>query len=115
VPFGIKLYAGQKVVDEYKLEQGISGFGNEPVILTWSNPSSGFTLLKIKVDFEQAVSESIYSLSDNSIDIRLTVGEQTIGGNEDNVDSSLLSAPGYLSTFLVLTIITIFSRRKNNI
>ena len=116
VPFGIKLYAGQKVVDEYKLEQGISGFGNEPVILTWSNPSSGFTLLKIKVDFEQAVSESIYSLSDNSLDIRLTVGEQTMDGNgEDNLDSPLLPAPGYLSTFLVLTIVTIFSRRNSNI
>jgi len=114
VPFGIKLYAGQKVVDEYILEQGIDGFGNEPVILTWSNPSSGFTLLKIKVDFEQAVSESIYSLSDNSLDIRLTVSEQIINDG-DNTDSSLLPSPGYLSTIFVLTIVTILSRRKNNI
>ena len=113
VPFGIKLYAGQKVVDEYKLEQGISGFGNEPVILTWSNPSSGFTLLKVKVDFEQAVSESIYSLSDNSLDIRLTVSEQTANNNNgENTDSSLLPAPGYLSTLLVLMTVTILGRKK---
>mgnify|MGYP006083554329 FL=1 len=113
VPFGIKLYAGQKVVDEYKLEQGISGFGNEPVILTWSNPSSGFTLLKVKVDFEQAVSESIYSLSDNSLDIRLTVSEQTTNNNNgENTDSSLLPAPGYLSTLLVLMAVTILGRKK---
>jgi hypothetical protein len=107
------LYAGQKVVDEYKLEQGISGFGNEPVILTWSNPSSGFTLLKVKVDFEQAVSESIYSLSDNSLDIRLTVSEQTTNNNNgENTDSSLLPAPGYLSTLLVLMAVTILGRKK---
>jgi hypothetical protein len=114
-PFGIKLYAGQKVVDEYKLEQGISGFGNEPVILTWANPSSGFTLLKVKVDFEQAVSESIYSLSDNSLDIRLTISEQTSNGNGggDDGDSSL-PALGYMPTLLLLALITIVQRRKTN-
>ena len=114
VPFGIKLYAGQKVVDEYKLEQGISGFGNEPVILTWSNPSSGFTLLKIKVDFEQAVSESIYSLSDNSLDIRLTVSEQTTSGNGGDNNDSSLPALGYMPTLLLLTLVTILQRRRNN-
>ena len=114
-PFGIKLYAGQKVVDEYKLEQGISGFGNEPVLLTWANPSSGFTLLKVKVDFEQAVSESIYSLSDNSLDIRLTISEQTSNGNGGGDDGDLsLPALGYMPTLLLLALITIVQRRKNN-
>ena len=114
VPFGIKLYAGQKVVDEYKLEQGISGFGNEPVILTWSNPSSGFTLLKIKVDFEQAVSESIYSLSDNSLDIRLTVSEQTTNGNGGDNNDSSIPALGHMPTLLLLTLVTILQRRRSN-
>ena len=113
VPFSVQLFAGQRVVDEYTLEQGISGFGNEPIILTWSNPSAGSTILKIKVDFEQAVSESIYSLSDNSIDIRLTISEQTkSGGGGDNTDSSLLPAPSYISTLFILTIVTILGRRK---
>ena len=117
VPFSVKLYAGQIVVDEYNLEQGVSGFGNEPIILTWSNPSAGSTILKVKVDFEQAVSESIYLLSDNSLDLKLTINEQTENGddNNNNKDSSLLPAPNYISTLFILTIVTIFNRRKGNI
>jgi hypothetical protein len=115
VPFGVKLLdKNGKELDEYILEQGISGFGNEPVVLTWSNPSSGFNLLKIRVDLDQVVSESIYSLSDNSLDIPFTISEQTIGSIESDDTDSLLPAPSYLSTIFLLVIVTIFGRNKRN-
>jgi len=115
VPFGVKLLdKNGKELDEYILEQGISGFGNEPVVLTWSNPSSGFNLLKIRVDLDQVVSESIYSLSDNSLDIPFTISEETIGSIESDDTDSLLPAPSYLSTIFLLVIVTIFGRNKRN-
>ncbi|MFL2944573.1 MAG: hypothetical protein ACJZ33_00845 [Candidatus Poseidoniales archaeon] len=115
VPFGVKLLdKNGKELDEYILEQGISGFGNEPVVLTWSNPSSGFNLLKIRVDLDQVVSESIYSLSDNSLDIPFTISEQTIDSIESDDTDSLLPAPSYLSTIFLLVIVTIFGRNKRN-
>ena len=39
--FTVKLYEGSRVIDEYNLVQGVSGFGSEFVILQWENPSSG--------------------------------------------------------------------------
>ena len=56
--FTVKLYEGSRVIDEYNLVQGASGFGSEFVILQWENPSSGSKTLKIYVDFEQQVTES---------------------------------------------------------
>ena len=55
--FGVKLYEGSRVIDEYTVVQGIGGFGSEPVILKWTNPSAGAKTLKIYVDFEQQVDE----------------------------------------------------------
>ena len=50
--FGVKLYEGSRVIDEYTLMQGISGFGNEPVVLQCANPSSGSkTLVKISLSW----------------------------------------------------------------
>ena len=45
--------------NEYTVSQGISGFGSEPVILNWESPSPGSSTLKIFVDFEQQVDESL--------------------------------------------------------
>ena len=84
------------------------------MVLTWSNPSSGFNLLKIRVDLDQVVSESIYSLSDNSLDIPFTISEQTIDSIESDDTDSLLPAPSYLSTIFLLVIVTIFGRNKRN-
>jgi len=117
VPFGVKLLdQNGKELDEYILEEGISGFGNEPVLLTWSNPSSGIILLKIKVDLDQVVSESIYDLSDNSLDIRLTVNEKTSSEGSAGEDAlEPLPSLGYIPTLFLLTIVTILRRQRDNI
>ena len=114
VPFGVKLLDQTgKELDEYSVEQGVRGYGEEPVTLTWSNPSSGIKILKIMVDIENQVLD--YSMSDNKLNIPLTISEQTSNGNGggDDGDSSL-PALGYMPTLFLLALITIVQRRKNN-
>ena len=111
--FGIKLYEGSRVIDEYTVIQGIGGFGNEPVILTWEKPSAGSKTLKIYVDFEQQVAESNSNRFDNSLTLPLVVGEKTSSGGSSSSDDSLLYGPSHLLTAIVLVIFTIINRKRN--
>ena len=112
--FGVKLYEGSRVIDEYTVIQGIGGFGNEPVILTWNNPSAGSKTLKIYVDFEQQVAESNSNRFDNSLTLPLVVGEKSSSnGGSTNEDDPLLYGPSHLLTTLVLVIFTIINRKRN--
>ena len=111
--FGIKLYEGSRVIDEYTVIQGIGGFGNEPVILTWEKPSAGSKTLKIYVDFEQQVAESNSNRFDNSLTLPLVVGEKISSGGSSSSDDSLLYGPSHLLTAIVLVIFTIINRKRN--
>lgn len=110
--FGIKLYEGSRVIDEYTVTQGIGGFGNEPVTLTWDNPSAGSKTLKIYVDFEQQVAESNSNRFDNSLTLPLVVGEKTSGGGGSSNEEPLLYGPSHLLTSIVLVIFTL-NRKRN--
>jgi len=111
--FGVKLYEGSRVIDEYTVAQGIGGFGNEPVILTWDNPSAGSKTLKIYVDFEQQVAESNSNRFDNSLTLPLVVGEKSSSGSSSSSDDPLLYGPSHLLTVFVLLIFTIINRKRN--
>jgi len=111
--FGIKLYEGSRVIDEYTVIQGIGGFGNEPVVLTWEKPSAGSKTLKIYVDFEQQVDESNSNRFDNSLTLPLVIGEKTSSGGSSSSDDSLLYGPSHLLTAIVLVIFTIINRKRN--
>ena len=111
--FGIKLYEGSRVIDEYTVTQGIGGFGNEPVTLTWDNPSAGSKTLKIYVDFEQQVAESNSNRFDNSLTLPLVVGEKTSGGGGSSNEEPLLYGPSHLLTSIVLVIFTLINRKRN--
>ena len=111
--FGIKLYEGSRVIDEYTVTQGIGGFGNEPVTLTWDNPSAGSKTLKIYVDFEQQVAESNSNRFDNSLTLPLVVGEKTSGGGGSSNEEPLLYGPSHLLTTIVLVIFTLINRKRN--
>jgi hypothetical protein len=111
--FGVKLYEGSRVIDEYTVIQGIEGFGNEPVILTWDNPSAGSKTLKIYVDFEQQVTESNSNRFDNSLTLPLVVGEKSSSSGDSSNEDSLLYGPSHLLTAIVLVIFTIINRKRN--
>ena len=92
-PFGVKLYLGQLVIDEYRVSQGISGFGVEPVILNWENPSPGSSTLKIFVDFEQEVDELNSDRADNTLSLPIFVSEKTTTSSDNDEDEPLLIGP----------------------
>ena len=110
--FTVKLYEGSRVIDEYNLVQGISGFGNEPVILQWENPSSGSKTLKIYVDFEQKVTESNSNRFDNSITLPLIVGEKSADKGDSDSDAPLLYGPSHFLTVFVLVFFTVLKRKS---
>ena len=110
--FSVKLYEGSRVIDEYNLVQGIGGFGNEPVILQWENPSSGSKTLKIYVDFEQKVTESNNNRFDNSITLPLVVGEKSANEGDSSSDDPLLYGPSHFLTVFVLVLFTFLKRKK---
>ena len=112
-PFGVKLYLGQLVIDEYRVSQGISGFGVEPVILNWENPSPGSSTLKIFVDFEQEVDELNSNRADNSLSLPIFVSEKTTTSSDNDEDDSLLIGPSSIITFSVLMTLSIIYRRKH--
>jgi hypothetical protein len=112
-PFGVKLYLGQLVIDEYRVSQGISGFGVEPVILNWENPSPGSSTLKIFVDFEQEVDELNSNRADNSLSLPIFVSEKTTTSSDNDEDDPLLIGPSSIITFSVLMTLSIIHRRKH--
>ena len=112
--FSVKLYLGQLVIDESLVSQGISGFGRETVILNWENPSPGTSTLRILVDFEGVAGELKSDRGDNSLSLPIFVSEKTATDGENGEDTSpLLSGPSSIITFLLLTISSIFYRRKH--
>ena len=111
--FGVKLYEGSRVIDEYTVVQGISGFGSEPVILEWANPSAGSKTLKVYVDFEQQVDESNNNRLDNALTLPLVVGEQSSSEGIDSESGALLYGPSHFLTVLVLGILSTIFRRKD--
>ena len=110
--FTVKLYEGSRVIDEYNLVQGVSGFGSEFVILQWENPSSGSKTLKIYVDFEQQVTESNNNRFDNSITLPLVIAEKSSSSGDNSSDDPLLYGPSHVLTILALVIFTTFTRRR---
>ena len=110
--FGVKLYEGSRVIDEYTVVQGIGGFGSEPVILEWTNPSAGAKTLKIYVDFEQQVDESNNNRFDNALTLPVVIGEQSSGGVTDSEGEPLLYGPSHLLTALVLVTLSLIYRRR---
>ena len=112
-PFGVKLYLGQLVIDEYRVSQGISGFGVEPVILNWENPSPGSSTLKIFVDFEQEVDELNSNRADNSLSLPIFVSEKITTSSDNDEDDPLLIGPSSIITFSVLMTLSIIYRRKH--
>ena len=109
--FGVKLYLGQLVIDEYTVSQGVSGFGSEPVILNWENPSSGSSTLKIFVDFEQEVDELNSNRIDNTLSLPIFVSEKTTIG-EGSGDDPLLIGPSSIVTFSIIALLSVIYRRS---
>ncbi len=111
--FGVTLYEGSRIVDEFVVEQGISGFGSAPVILNWETPSEGLKTLKVYVDFKQQTDESNSKRADNTLTLPLTISEKSSStSNSENNDDALLFSPNFLLTLGVLSFISIFYSRK---
>lgn len=111
-PFSVKLYEGSRVIDEYNLIQGISGFGSEPILLEISNPSVGQKSLTIRVDFEQQVDESKSNRIDNTVTFPLAISEKSSGSGDGSDDGALLNGLSYLVTTLVLALVSLLTRRE---
>jgi len=111
--FEVRLYIGQGIEDEFVVEQGINGFGSESVILTWSDPSSGPIILRIKVDSDLNIEESNSKRLDNSLTLSLNINEKSLISENVNDADSLLSSPNYLFSILILSIISLVKRKKN--
>jgi len=111
--FGVTLYEGSRIVDEFVVEQGIGGFGSAPVILNWETPSEGLKTLKVYVDFKQQTDESNSKRADNTLTLPLTISEKSASSsNNENTDDSLLFGPNLSLTLGVLSFISIIHRRK---
>ena len=111
--FGVTLYEGSRIVDEFVVEQGIGGFGSAPVILNWETPSEGLKTLKVYVDFKQQTDESNSKRADNTLTLPLTISEKSASSsNSDNTDDALLFGPNFTLTLGVLSFISIIHRRK---
>ena len=111
--FGVTLYEGSRIVDEFVVEQGIGGFGSAPVILNWETPSGGLKTLKVYVDFKQQTDESNSKRADNTLTLPLTISEKSASSsNSDNTDDALLFGPNFSLTLGVLSFISIIHGRK---
>ena len=111
--FGVTLYEGSRIVDEFVVEQGIGGFGSAPVILNWETPSEGLKTLKVYVDFKQQTDESNSKRADNTLTLPLTISEKSASSsNIENTDDALLFGPNFSLTLGALSFISIIYRRK---
>ena len=111
--FGVTLYEGSRIVDEFVVQQGVGGFSSAPVILNWETPSEGLKTLKVYVDFKQQTDESNSKRADNTLSLPLTISEKSSsnGGSEGD-DEALLFGPNLLLTVVVLSTIAISFRHK---
>ena len=111
--FGVTLYEGSRIVDEFVVEQGISGFGSAPVILNWETPSEGLKTLKVYVDFKQQTDESNSKRADNTLTLPLTIAEKRSSDSDSaGSDDSLLFGPSSLLTISLLSLISLLYKRK---
>ena len=111
--FGVTLYEGSRIVDEFIVEQGIGGFGSAPVVLNWETPSEGLKTLKVYVDFKQQTDESNSKRADNTLTLPLTISEKsTSSASSESNDDALLSGPTLSSTIFVLLLLSIIYKRK---
>ena len=111
--FGVTLYEGSRIVDEFVVEQGIGGFGSAPVILNWETPSEGLKTLKVYVDFKQQTDESNSKRADNTLTLPLTISEKSASSsNSENTEDALLFGPNFSLTLGVLSFISIIHGRK---
>ena len=114
--FGVTLYEGSRIVDEFVVEQGVGGFGSAPVILNWETPSEGLKTLKVYVDFKQQTDESNSKRADNTLSLPLTISEKSSsGGSSEGEDDALLFGPNLLLTTGILSLISIIFRRKKQL
>ena len=112
--FGVTLYEGSRIVDEFIVEQGIGGFGSAPVVLNWETPSEGLKTLKVYVDFKQQTDESNSKRADNTLTLPLTITEKsTSSASSESSDDALLFGPTLSLTISVLLLLsTIYKRKK---
>ena len=111
--FGVTLYEGSRIVDEFIVEQGIGGFGSAPVVLNWETPSEGLKTLKVYVDFKQQTDESNSKRADNTLTLPLTITEKsTSSASSESSDDALLFGPTLSSTIFVLLLLSIIYKRK---
>ena len=111
--FGVTLYEGSRIVDEFIVEQGVSGFGSAPVILNWETPSEGLKTLKVYVDFKQQTDESNSKRADNTLTLPLTISEKrSSDSGSTSTDDSLLFGPSSLLTISLLSLISLFYKPK---
>ena len=111
--FGVTLYEGSRIVDEFVVEQGVGGFSSAPVILNWETPSEGLKTLKVYVDFKQQTDESNSKRADNTLTLPLTIGEKSSSdGSSEDSDGALLFGPNLLLTVGILSLISIIYRRE---
>ena len=111
--FGVTLYEGSRIVDEFIVEQGIGGFGSAPVVLNWETPSEGLKTLKVYVDFKQQTDESNSKRADNTLTLPLTITEKsTSSASSESSDDALLFGPTLSLTISVLLLLSIIYKRK---
>ncbi len=111
--FGVTLYEGSRIVDEFIVEQGIGGFGSAPVVLNWETPSEGLKTLKVYVDFKQQTDESNSKRADNTLTLPLTITEKsTSSASSESSDDALLFGPTLSLTIFVLLLLSIIYKRK---
>jgi len=111
--FKVSLYDGSRKIDEFTVEQGVRGFSSAPVLFNWESSSEGIKTLKVRVDFEQQTDESNSKRADNTLSLPLTISEKSSSdGGDGEGDGALLFGPNLLLTASVLSILSIFYRRK---
>ena len=83
------------------------------MILNWETPSEGLKTLKVYVDFKQQTDESNSKRADNTLTLPLTISEKRSSDSGSNSsDDSLLFGPSSLLTISLLSLISLFYKRK---
>ena len=84
------------------------------MILNWETPSEGLKTLKVYVDFKQQTDESNSKRADNTLTLPLTITEKSSSDSDSaGSDDSLLFGPSSLLTISLLSLISLFYKRKS--